>query len=198
MSTASFCSCKNLIGSWRPTIGDPSFMGWFTVVSYFACAIVSLSAAIKCKKSDRGAFLFWNAISTLMFLLGVNKQLDLQSLLTEIGRQIARYQGWMDQRRIIQFWFIVILVIAVVLSFLIFVIVMRDLFRRFKFAFIGLFVLMSFIMIRAISFHHVDEMLRFRIFDVKMNWVFELTGIYTVFIAGMIDIFRLKNSEDKE
>ncbi len=173
-------------------------MGWFTVVSYFACAIVSLSAAIKCKKSDRGAFLFWNAISTLMFLLGVNKQLDLQSLLTEIGRQIARYQGWMDQRRIIQFWFIVILVIAVVLSFLIFVIVMRDLFRRFKFAFIGLFVLMSFIMIRAISFHHVDEMLRFRIFDVKMNWVFELTGIYTVFIAGMIDIFRLKNSEDKE
>ena len=198
MSMASFWSFKNLIGSWRPTIGDPSFMGWFTVVSYFACAIVSLSAAIKCKKSDRGAFLFWNAISTLMFLLGVNKQLDLQSLLTEIGRQIARYQGWMDQRRIIQFWFIVILVIAVVLSFLIFVIVMRDLFRRFKFAFIGLFVLMSFIMIRAISFHHVDEILRSRIFDVKINWALELTGIYAIFIAGMIDIFRLKNSEDKE
>jgi len=104
----------------------------------------------------------------------------------------------MDQRRTVQLWFIVALAISAVISFLLFIAIMRKFFKRFMFAFIGLFFLISFILIRAASFHHVDEMLRFRIFDVKMNWVFELTGIYTVFIAGMIDIFRLKNSEDKE
>jgi len=197
MYSASFWSLENLMGQWHPKIGDPTFMGWFTVGSYFACAIMALCAVLTNKKADRGCFLFWSMVSVLMILLGINKQLDIQSLFTEVGRHIARHQGWTEQRRVLQFWFIVFLGTASMASFLLFIFIMRDLFRQFMLAFIGLFFLISFIMIRAASFHHFDEVLQFRLLDFKMNWLFELTGIYAIFVAGIVDILRLKNLSTK-
>ena len=185
MDVESLWSLEYLIGQWRPTIGDPCFMGWFTVGSYFACAILSLIAAFGNRIADRRSSSFWRMVGLLMILLGINKQLDLQSLFTEIGRQIARAHGWMDQRQIVQFWFIVAFGTAALASFVLFVRIKRDLFRRFKLAFIGLFFLLCFIVIRAASFHHFETMLGFRLFGAEMNWLLELTGIYLIFIAGL-------------
>ena len=192
MDVKSLWSLEYLIGQWRPTIGDPCFMGWFIVGSYFVCAILSFIAAFGNRIVDRRAASFWRMVGLLMILLGMNKQLDLQSLFTEIGRQIARTQGWMDQRRIVQFWFIVAFGTSALVSFFLFVRIKRDLFGRFKLAFIGLFFLLSFIVIRAAGFHHFDEMLRFRLFGAKMNWLLELTGIYLIFIAGLQEFIWLR------
>ena len=174
-----------LIGSWRPQIGDPSFMGWFTVASYFFCAIVAFAATLFIRRDERKAFLFWGMVAIMMIFLGFNKQLDLQSLFTEIGRQVAKKQGWMEQRRWVQFWFIVIFGITAMSGFFFLMVIMRSLFRRFMLAFIGLFFLISFIVIRAASFHHFDQMLWFRVFGAKMNWLMELAGIYAIVIAGI-------------
>jgi hypothetical protein len=38
--------------------------------------------------------------------LGINKQLDLQTALTEFGRVLADNQGWYDKRQVVQVWFI--------------------------------------------------------------------------------------------
>jgi hypothetical protein len=194
MITASFWSLASLMGDWHPTIGDPSFMGWFTVASYFACAAITLSTAIKNQNAGKNSFLFWSIITVLMVLFGINKQLDLQSLLTEIGRQIARHQGWMDQRRSVQFWFIAFLGTLAIASFLLFIRIMRDALRRCMLAFVGLFFLISFIMIRAVSFHHFYQMLGFSILSVKINWIIELSGIYIIIVAAIIDIYRVKKT----
>jgi hypothetical protein len=188
MNVASFWSLEYLIGQWRPEIGDPSFMGWFTVGSYFGCAICGAMIVLMNRKGDREFFLFWSMISVLMILLGINKQLDLQSLFTEVGRQIATAQGWMHHRRAVQFWFILTFMTTVIGAFLCFVIVKRDLFRRFTLAFIGLFFLVTFIILRAISFHHFDEMLGCTLLGSEMNWVLELTGIYLILVAGFREI----------
>jgi hypothetical protein len=192
MDVESLWSLGYLIGQWRPTIGDPDFMGWFTVGSYFVCAILSLIAAFGNRIADRRAASFWRMVGVLMILLGINKQLDLQSLFTEMGRQIARAQGWMDQRQIVQLWFIVAFGTAALASFFLFVRIKRDLFGRFKLAFTGLFFLLSFIVIRAAGFHHFDVMLGFRLFGAKMNWLLELTGIYLIFIAGLQEFIWLR------
>jgi len=189
MNIASFWSLEYLMGQWHPTIGDPSFMGWFTVGSYFGCAILGAIMVFVNRKRDREFLLFWSTISLLMILLGINKQLDLQSLFTEVGRQIARAQGWIDYRRTVQFWFIVVFGTTVMGAFLLFVIMMKDLFRRFTLAFSGLFFLLGFIIIRASSFHHFDEILGFRVFELKMNWVLELAGIYLIFLAEFKEFF---------
>ena len=189
MNITSFWSLEYLMGEWHPTIGDPTFMGWFTVGSYFGCAIFGAMVVFVNRKRDRGFLFFWSTTTLLMILLGINKQLDVQSLLTEVGRQIARAQGWMDSRRIVQFWFIVAFGTAAIAIFTLFVIMMRGLFRRFALAFAGLFFLLSFIIIRACSFHHFDEMLGFRFFEFKMNWLLELTGIYLIFLAEFKEMF---------
>ncbi len=192
MNVAGFWSLEYLMGQWRPTIGDPYFMGWFIVGSYFGCAILSFIIARASRKADRRSFFLWGMITLLMVMLGINKQLDLQSLLTEMGRQIAKAQGWMDQRRIVQFWFIVALGISAMTAFLLFAVIMRNLFREHILVFIGLFFLLSFIMIRAVSFHHFHEMLRFKVFSVTMNSLLELAGIYSVVFASIKEIIYLK------
>lgn len=163
-------------------------MGWFTVASYFLCALVVWFLSAGCKEKDEKASSFWFMVGIVMVLLGINKQLDLQSLFTEIGRQIAKAQGWMDQRRIVQAFFIGIVGIGAALFFYWISVRARDLFGRFRLAFVGLFFLLSFIVIRAASFHHFDEVIRFRFHGAKMNWLFELTGIYLVMIAGLKEI----------
>ena len=157
------------MGRWRPTIGDPSFMGWFTVGSYFACAILSFILTLSNQHADRRSFLFWGMIGLLMILLGINKQLDLQSLFTEVWRQIARAQGWMDQRRIVQFWFVAAFGTTALAGFLSFTMIRRGLFRRFRLTFIGLSFLLSFIVVRAASFHHFLSRGRTKVIDQRIE-----------------------------
>ena len=168
-------------------IGDPGFIGWFTIGSYFVCAIVALIVVLINKMGSRRSFLFWSMISLLMILLGVNKQIDLQSLFTEVGGQIAKAQGWMDQHRIVQFWLIIPSGTTAVVAFLSFGIIMRGLFRRFMLAFIGLFFLLS-LFFRAVSFNHFDEILGFTPSGTKIYWVLELIGIYLILSAGIREI----------
>jgi hypothetical protein len=165
-------------------------MGWFTVGAYMACAVLAFWAARPRPGNDRRPVFLWACVGLLMVLLAINKQLDLQTLLTEIGRQIARHQGWMEQRRSVQFWFIVGFSLLAAAGFLGFAFFMRNWFRRFMLAFIGLFVLLSFIIIRAASFHHVDQFLDVRILHLRMNWILELSGIFIVLAAAAVDIRR--------
>ena len=97
---------------WSPGIGDPTVMGWVAVAAYISAAAVAGVA------SARGAFpvpnrrrerLFWLSLVLVLSCLAVNKQLDLQSLLTALGRCLSRTQGWYDSRRAVQQDFIVAL-----------------------------------------------------------------------------------------
>jgi hypothetical protein len=168
-------------------------MGWFTVGAYWACFMTGICAAWlnRTKREDGQAFLFWIVVSLLMLFLGINKQLDLQSLFTEIGRNMAKAQGWMDHRRAVQFWFIAIFGAASLSVFVFLTIRMQRLFKRFTLAFVGLFFLLTFVIIRAASFHHFDAALGLRFAGARLNWVLELTGIFTVVFGGLKDILLI-------
>jgi hypothetical protein len=173
------------MGRWQPAIGDPSFLGWFTAAAYLACAILALFSARAHRTRERRSFIFWSLVSGWMLLLAINKQLDLQTLVTEIGRRIAWHQGWMAQRRVVQFWFIVGFGLLSLTGFAWFVYALRDLCKRFRLAFIGLFFLLSFILLRAAGFHHFDEDLHFRFLNLKINGVLELSGIFIISAAAI-------------
>ena len=86
---------------WTPGIGDPSVVGWATVFAYFAAAILAYRAVRihKAEPSHTALRTFWLITALAMFFLGINKQLDLQSLFTQLGRDMAVNQGWYEQRR---------------------------------------------------------------------------------------------------
>jgi len=173
---------------WRPEIGDPTVMGWVTVLIYGLAALAAGLAMWRAAKiEDRR---MWALVALLMTLLCLNKQLDLQSLFTDIGRVIAGREGWYEKRRAIQKIFVlgVLGTSAVVTGF------MAWRFRSFwKMHFLlaaGLAFLLTFIVVRAVSFHHVDLFLKSEVSGFRMNWFLELGGIALILGAAVMDLLK--------
>jgi hypothetical protein len=182
---------------WRPEIGDPTFMGWLTVVAYAAASFTAWLAARRAKRSPGtvgGSRITWTLVAILMLLLCINKQLDLQSLFTDIGRVFAWKQGWYGERRGLQKWFILGVLATSSIATLILAIKYHAFWRKHFLLAIGLSFLLTFIVVRAISFHHFDVFLKSAVAGVRMNWFLELTGIALVWLAAILDYRKPKRA----
>lgn len=172
------------IGGWSPGIGDPTIMGWLTVVLYalgvWQCYQV-VSRHSELLRRNEGT-LWWVLVCGLL-ALGINKQLDLQSALTEIGRIFAMQQGWYEGRHKVQAIFIYgVIALASVASFALAFLARKAPFPTIL-ALIGSVCLLAFIVIRASSFHHFDRLIDSAVFGLRMNWILEMGGIFII-IAG--------------
>lgn len=175
---------------WRPEIGDPSPMGWLTVAAYGLAAITAFAAARRASRAPglaKGGRTVWWAVGILLALLCINKQLDLQSLFTDIGRVISFKQGWYEQRRDFQKWFVLAVLAGSAGLTLFCVIRFRGFWQRHFLLSCGLIFLLTFIVVRAVSFHHFDVFLKTGIAGVRMNWILELGGIGLVWLAALRD-----------
>ena len=160
-------------------------MGWLTVAAYFTVGMVCLREAIRARrvKAPAEKIVFWGTLTALLVFLGFNKQLDLQTLLTLTGRRIAIAQGWYENRRVAQVFFVGCVAVGGFLS----VAIMRRVVRKhsdLRLPLLGLVVLLVFVVIRAASFHHVDQLINFRLGGVRMNWVLELGAISLVAVGA--------------
>jgi hypothetical protein len=164
---------------WRPGIGDPTFIGWFTVIAYFGAAYLCWRASRAGLQGQKVRW-FWNGLAILLILLGINKQLDLQTELTFIGRDFAKATGWYDDRRVVQVIFVFLIGIAGMLATAALFWIYRAELKRLGGALAGVGFLITFIVIRAASFHHVDRFLLSTIGGMRMNWIFELGGIAAI------------------
>ena len=173
-----------LIGSWSPQIGDPSVMGWLTVLLYFyaahRCFRLARNRAVKLV--DRETTVWW-LFALALAALGINKQLDLQTALTEIGRILAHKQGWYEERRAVQAGFIGLVGLLGVVSSAGLLLVTKNLPTATRAAIAGGVSLVAFIAVRAASFHHVDRLIGQRLFGMKFNWVLEIGSISMIIAA---------------
>ncbi len=117
-----------------------------------------------------------------MVVLGTNKQLDLQTLFTQVLRDRAQAQGWYDDRREYQLDFIVVTLVAGAVAATALALFLRKVIGRVIDALIGLAVLVLFVVIRAASFHYVDSVIYRG--TVHLNWVLEIGGIAIVGLAA--------------
>jgi hypothetical protein len=180
--------------SWRPRIGDPSVMGWITVIAYAAAAVLCFVAASRQpgtidSTERRRRYRSWIGVGFLMAFLCVNKQLDLQSLVTDVGRILARQEGWYGARRIVQRWFVLAVAVAGTAALAFFAWKIRAVLRERIILLVGLTGLLSFIIIRAASFHHVDVLIGSRIAGLRVNWIMELGGISLVAVGALRAVF---------
>jgi hypothetical protein len=167
---------------WSPGIGDPTIGGWVTVALY-ALAAISTFKTFRVV-IDGGENTLWRAMFLLLVLLGINKQLDLQSAITELGRVLASEEGWYDERRTVQLWF-VLGVAAVCLALAIMLLgLARNAPLATWIALSGMTVLLAFVLIRAASFHHIDRFIGDRILGLKWNWILEMGGISIVLLSS--------------
>lgn len=174
--------------TWSPGIGDPTFGGWLTVALYLSgsvsCWITArqISAIEPEVLSERRA---WLNIAVMFFLLGINKQLDLQSALTEVGRILAHSEGWYRERRLVQAGFIVVVALASLSALTTLLIWARHAPSPTWLGLLGTVSVFCFVLIRASSFHHIDRFLGTQIFGLRWNWVLEMGGISLTLVASI-------------
>jgi Na+-driven multidrug efflux pump len=174
------------IGYWAPGIGDPTFVGWATVVLYFAAALAcwrilrSRDAALS--RAERWAF---RCLLLGLVGLGINKQLDLQSALTEMGRILAVEQGWYEQRRRVQRVFILGVGVGLGAVAVLLLNLMRHSQPSTRVTLLGATGLLAFVLIRASSFHHVDLFIHATVWGLRGNWILEIGGLLII-LAGTL------------
>jgi MFS family permease len=168
--------------NWRPGIGDPTVGGWITVILYFLAVISCWMTARKSNLFDRK---IWYAITILFLGLGINKQLDLQSALTEIGRMLAIDGGWYAQRQTVQLYFIIVVALVCSGAVVAMVVAARSAPVSTRLALLGTTMVIGFVLIRAASFHHIDRFIGSTVLGFRWNWILEMGGISVVIAASL-------------
>lgn len=175
---------------WRPAIGDPTTMGWITTAAYFVATLITFQAARRTGGAPglpAGGRFIWMMVMMLMALLGLNKQLDLQSLLNETGRHLSLQLGLFEQRREIQKWFIIGLFAVSLAGGLSALIVFRAFWKQHLLLIAGLVLVLGYVALRAASIEHIAHRIAHHMENPRIGGLMEMTGVALVLLAALID-----------
>ncbi len=180
---------------WPPFPGDPTLLGWTATAGYALAAWLCVRAGRQAQAKEsvhhddddasrRTQQIFWFSIALLMAAMGLNKQLDLQTLLTNISKEVAHAQGWYEHRRIVQAAFAstLALVIATVMGLVLWK--TRRLYADHITALFGLGLLAGFVVLRAVHFTRTDELLGIGLSASRGKWALELGGIVCIALCA--------------
>ena len=168
---------------WSLKIGDPTVVGWLTVALYAVCAVLGFMTRTRSQHS-RERF-FWGLLALAMIFLGVNKQLDLQSMLTAAGHCLSQLQGWYEERQGFQRNFIIGLLTVASLFLALVPWLMRGCLRRNGLAILGLAFITAFVAVRAAGFQHFDALIDSGLLDTRKSVLFELSGLILIAANAM-------------
>lgn len=181
--------------TWRPSIGDPGLIGWTITISYLAAAWFCVLAGRS--EQFRRLRWFWFALAGLMFGLGLNTQLDLQVLLVQIGRMVARRDGWFQYRRMVQAVFVIGIAGVGIAVLAAAVYVIQGRWKQFGLSFLGTVLLLAFVVIRAADISHVSRMTdRIPEASIWINFVLELSGIILVGLGALSNVRPSRQRND--
>jgi hypothetical protein len=158
-------------------VHDQGPLAWFVVAGYLIAAFLALRAVSATNGREGG---FWLATGIVMVLLGINKQLDLQSDLTDFARAAAHSEGWYSWRRDVQGLFLLLMALGTAAIAMLLWRWLRDCSLSAKVAAMGLVILLAFIFLRAASFHHIDYWVTIPVAGMRSGWWLELLGIAVI------------------
>ena len=179
--------------TWRPELGDMTLMGWVITMAYGVAAALCLRCGIRSRsENDQGKAVVprrtpqtWLAVAGMLLLLGLNKQLDLQTLFIQAGREIAVAAGWYGERRRLQMVFVLVLGTVMTSALLTLIWKRRRFFQQHPLTLPGSVLLVLYVLVRAGSLDHVDEAVGLHLDDSKWIAGMELSGILCFAVAGV-------------
>jgi len=175
---------------WRPGIGDPSLMGWLTVLAYASVAALCGWAGWRERVIARWARgRVWAVLVVGMAGLGVNKQLDLQTWFGRSAKSVVQAAGWMTHERLLETGFIVALVVLALLTIGMLLFWLRRYWRQYGLAVVGIAFLAAFVIARGSSFHDVDWILGESLAGASVNGMLELGGIGLIAVNAAVAVW---------
>jgi hypothetical protein len=162
---------------------DRTTIAWLVLGCYLAGAVAALWAGRLSAGADRR---FWFGTAVLVIVLGLAKRFKLQDWLIGVGRSIAKLDGLYEHRRLGQSLFVLALAVIAALA----VASLRHWFARspllVKTAAVAVVLLLSFVVVRAISIHAMDEWVTAEVGGVRAGWWLELAGIAAIALSAVI------------
>ena len=177
---------------WHWHVGDPTALGWLTLLGYLLCAWAcwrawrtgrsvahTLHTSQPVEAADQARLAaWWLSVGGVMLLLGLNKELDLQELLGLWGKEAARKQGWYEQRRVVQGVFVAALVLGAVAALGLTAYALRHVLKHIAVGLLGLGLVFAYALLRAALFHAVRDPSAQA--GLEWIWQLELAGIALV------------------
>jgi hypothetical protein len=170
---------------------------WPRAALYFLAAALSFYAAmLQRRRAASGAdrvMWFWFGLAGLLALLGVGRLGDLGPWITDQGREIAEAQGWYDDRRRFQSKAVELVLLmgagTIGVGLLWF---FWSASREHPLAFIAIAFLMTYVAVRAISWHTADAVLYSHPFGgPHPNGPIEIAGTLLMCIAAAWAVLKL-------
>ena len=175
--------------------GDPTILGWTTFAFYLVVAFLCFrNKTRKLEASDsRPANSAWGWHALAYLLLGLNKQLDLQTSINALGRQLTGTIGWYGNRRELQLFFCATVFVATGVYLLRNVRGVSRFMRDKPLLAIGDALVAAYLLIRTISIEHADE----RLIGIDLEkipglWLLEVGGL-ALFTSGLIETHSSKD-----
>ncbi len=158
-------------------MGDIDPLGLTITLLYFVATFRCWRRAGRPATTDAPTRLFFRAAAVMLAVLGINKQADLQILVSTFGRQFLQTIDLYEQR-----WFFQVLLVVVLA-----VVTTAGLLVLFRLAgsqpgpwvtLLGMTAVLGYALMRAISFDIRD----LRVFHdgVNVTWILELVGLLVV------------------
>ncbi len=183
----------SLLGiSWTPKLGDNDLLGWVTVLGYLITFVLSLFCAIKVNKTrEKNSRWFWWLITFIILFLGINKQLDIQTLLLQTGKSATWILGFYEQRRIFQKGFMLGIGMTMLTIFILTGKTLGSDWKKCKLSLLGLLFLVSFVILRGATFNRV--FFSGYLFP-HYQWILELMGIILIAISAFNNLKKYQNN----
>ncbi len=167
-------------GLWKDKRGDNSFSGWVVTLWYIFCSLFLLYFLLRLPAVPWRERIFWYVVCAAVVFLAINKQLDLQMLVTDVLRTAAREYQVYTVRKSFQIR-VVSLFASLGLSFLLLLLsVLRNFHKSLYLAVAGVSCLFSFLVLRLISYHGIDAVFSRRIGCFTLFETMEIAGGFLI------------------
>lgn len=157
--------------------GHLTVLGWTTALVYFVGGLFCARAGIVARQGGHrsaGKQQPWWLLAAILLFLGINKLLNLQTTLINLGRAAARTEGWYQYRRVAQAVFAALFTLALLVVFAALLKKWRWFVKERPLVQTGVLLLLLFVVIRALAINHVEELLQLNLHDDNWGWTLEL------------------------
>lgn len=167
--------------------GELTKLGWFSFALYMAAALLSFRAATVLRLPEVAAQRrVWFGLGSLLIALGLNKPLNLQTLLIKLGHQVADKEHLMPYRIELYAGFFTGFLLVLSAVCLLILPGLKTQIRAFShlypLASVGFLLICAYVVLRAASITHVDQVLRFDLERIPFLWVMEAGGLLLIII----------------
>ena len=187
------------MGHWKAYRGDPTFVGWTLTCFYLVLGLLCLSCTgVNDRSRSRPLSTiyawFWWLMTALVILIGMNKQLDLQIFLTDIGRAYSTAQGWYEQRKPVQIQMLAICATVVLGTVEWIGYKIRKAPKTTWTAGLGLVVLIFMFLLKGVSLKTMEHALSHRFLGLHLNELIEGLGIVCIGLSAVL--YKLTNRHE--